>query len=175
MLTDQELDRMAGEAFAGAGFTGGRGTLMDLIAQAQLTIVLQADLARVTAERDTFLAFKHLVHDWLDKAGVPKDPDPDGNAKSGCRISGRMEWLRNDLQSAANRQYDETVNQVARCGAAELECELLRERLAKLERVAAEARRLTNSNRDHWSARQAALIEALVALGAKPAERKEPT
>lgn len=38
-------------------------------------------------------AFKQWVHGWLDAIGVPHDPDPEGTAQHGCRISGRMRHL----------------------------------------------------------------------------------
>lgn len=45
-------------------------------------------------ERDKLLAFKTWVHSWLDANGVPADPDPEKTASTGCRIGGRMEWLK---------------------------------------------------------------------------------
>jgi hypothetical protein len=37
--------------------------------------------------------FKSFVHTYLDSIGVPADPFPEENAKHGCRISGRLQWL----------------------------------------------------------------------------------
>lgn len=37
--------------------------------------------------------FKKYVHRKLDEFGVPHDPDPEHNAKHGCRIEGRLNWL----------------------------------------------------------------------------------
>jgi hypothetical protein len=37
--------------------------------------------------------FKAYVHGRLDAAGVPIDPDPEANAKHGCRIEGRLNWV----------------------------------------------------------------------------------
>lgn len=38
-------------------------------------------------------AFKKYVHDRLDAAGVPADPQPEENAKHGCRIEGRLNYV----------------------------------------------------------------------------------
>lgn len=38
-------------------------------------------------------AFKAYVHQRLDAAGVPADPEPVQNAEHGCRIEGRLNWL----------------------------------------------------------------------------------
>lgn len=51
------------------------------------------DHARDIREIIALRAFKSWVHSYLDGKGVPHDPDPAGNAKHGCRISGRMEWV----------------------------------------------------------------------------------
>ncbi len=51
---------------------------------------------RASAARDEVAAlrkFKSFVHDFLTKIGVPSDPFPEENAKHGCRISGRLQWL----------------------------------------------------------------------------------
>ena len=40
--------------------------------------------------------FKDFVHARLDAYGVPHDPDPEGNKKHGCRISGRLKWLHDE-------------------------------------------------------------------------------
>ncbi len=37
--------------------------------------------------------FKSFVHRRLDEYQVPSDPFPEENAKHGCRISGRLQWL----------------------------------------------------------------------------------
>lgn len=66
-----------------------------------------AKLAELRAQRDTMLrdraealkateraeAFKRYVHGRLDAAGVPADPEPEANAKHGCRIEGRLNFL----------------------------------------------------------------------------------
>jgi len=45
--------------------------------------------------------FKTYVHDRLDKAGVPADPNPEQTAKTGCRIEGRLDWVLNGRHYAA--------------------------------------------------------------------------
>lgn len=52
----------------------------------------QAELAAVTAERDALQRFKEYVHQRLDDAGVPVDPDSPHKA-AGCRIGGRMDVI----------------------------------------------------------------------------------
>lgn len=41
--------------------------------------------------------FKTWVHKKFDSLGVPADPLPEGNAKHGCRISGRFVWMEKNL------------------------------------------------------------------------------
>lgn len=53
----------------------------------------QALLSKAEAERDHLQKFKDYVHQRLDAGGVPFDPDPETNEKSGCRIGGRLSWL----------------------------------------------------------------------------------
>lgn len=48
---------------------------------------------RLKIERDQAQAFKVYVHQRLDAAGVPFNPEPETNAKHGCRIEGRLNWL----------------------------------------------------------------------------------
>jgi hypothetical protein len=59
-------------------------------AKAGLTV---GQIEKIVAERDKLQAFKNWIHDYLDAQGVPRDPDPEGNARHGCRIGGRMSWL----------------------------------------------------------------------------------
>lgn len=44
--------------------------------------------------------FKAWVHAWLDRAGVPTDPDPAHTELHGCRIAGRMNWLLGRIRAA---------------------------------------------------------------------------
>lgn len=72
-------------------------------------------------------AFKTWVHSFLDGKGVPHDPDPEENARCGCRIGGRMRWLFAKLATAEaklNRVPDVIADLRRRgfhTGAAELE------------------------------------------------------
>lgn len=38
-------------------------------------------------------AFKDYVHERLDKMGVPANPEPEQNEKTGCRIEGRLNYV----------------------------------------------------------------------------------
>ena len=67
----------------------------------------EREVHRLTRERDAALQraetaekFKRWVHDWLDAYGVPADPAPSHTRETGCRISGRMEWLKVQIDSA---------------------------------------------------------------------------
>jgi hypothetical protein len=44
------------------------------------------------------ISFKEYVHDRLDKAGVPVDPEPTNNAEHGCRIEGRLNYVFEQLR-----------------------------------------------------------------------------
>jgi hypothetical protein len=59
----------------------------DLLAQA----AAEADSLR--ARVDKLQAFKDYVHQRLDAAGVPADPEADKNAEHGCRIEGRLNFV----------------------------------------------------------------------------------
>lgn len=49
-------------------------------------------LQSLLSERDALLAFKNYVHQRLDAAGVPVDPDSPHKAE-GCRVGGRLDWV----------------------------------------------------------------------------------
>lgn len=53
--------------------------------------------------------FKSFVHDYLDKTGVPADPDPEKNKATGCRISCRLDWLQNKL-IASEKKIEEILD-----------------------------------------------------------------
>lgn len=42
-------------------------------------------------------AFKDYVHERLDKMGVPENPEPEENEKSGCRIEGRLNYIERKM------------------------------------------------------------------------------
>ncbi len=50
------------------------------------------DVAALKAAHDKLARFKAYVHDRLDAAGVPVDPESAHKAE-GCRIGGRLDWL----------------------------------------------------------------------------------
>lgn len=54
---------------------------------------LRAQLEARSVDDVRAIAFKAYVHTRLDGAGVPADPEPEQNAKHGCRIEGRLNWL----------------------------------------------------------------------------------
>lgn len=54
------------------------------------------DLPTAFVPRETAEAFKKYVHDRLDKMGVPSDPEPEQNAKHGCRIEGRLNYIEQE-------------------------------------------------------------------------------
>lgn len=62
--------------------------------------LLRGQLANEVVRRNKLQAFKDWVHNWLDKAGVPHDPDQERNKITGCRVGGRLEWLMTKLKEA---------------------------------------------------------------------------
>lgn len=57
----------------------------------------QAALTEWKARAEKAEGFKAWVHAFLDGKQVPHDPDPAANAEHGCRISGRMKWVFDQL------------------------------------------------------------------------------
>lgn len=60
---------------------------------AQLKADLEALVAAGQADAEKLkaaIAFKAYVHTRLDEMGIPADPEPEQNAKHGCRIEGRL-------------------------------------------------------------------------------------
>jgi hypothetical protein len=55
--------------------------------------LLARSLVRSNERAEKLQKFKDWVHGWLDGQDVPADPYPDKTAISGCRISGRLEWM----------------------------------------------------------------------------------
>lgn len=49
---------------------------------------------------DRLLRFKAYVHERLDQMNVPADPEPAENAKHGCRIEGRLNWIISEMIDA---------------------------------------------------------------------------
>lgn len=54
---------------------------------------LHAALDRLRTELAEREKFKTYVHERLDAAGVPHDPDPEKTAETGCRVGRRLDWL----------------------------------------------------------------------------------
>lgn len=82
---------------AGNGVVVGKVGLLDLVddrddARAMLQTVT-AELAAASTRVQQLEAFKRYVHERLDQAGVPADPQPEENAKHGCRIEGRLNYV----------------------------------------------------------------------------------
>lgn len=46
-------------------------------------------------ENEKLRKFKEYVHARLDQMGLPEDPEPENNAKHGCRIEGRLNLVGN--------------------------------------------------------------------------------
>ena len=66
-----------------------------LSANVQRVRELQGLNDTVVFERAKLSAFKTYVHERLDAAGVPADPEPEANAIHGCRIEGRLNFVLN--------------------------------------------------------------------------------
>lgn len=74
---------------------------------------------------DRLLRFKAYVHERLDQMNVPADPEPAENAKHGCRIEGRLNWIISEMIDA-----DEARDQAEqRAERLELEVAALRSKL----------------------------------------------
>ncbi len=77
--------------------------IRDLVAHWRDLLKRSRQFGRATVvERDNYQVkaaklqeFKDFVHKRLDEYGVPADPEPEQTAKHGCRIEGRLAWLRN--------------------------------------------------------------------------------
>jgi hypothetical protein len=50
-------------------------------------------------EIDKLRAFKTYVHKRLDEMGVPEDPEPEKNKEHGCRIEGRLNYVKTKLET----------------------------------------------------------------------------
>lgn len=93
--------------------------LTDVQRDAHDTIVsLRAYATNLLAERDNYASqvevlskraadlakFKSFVHTTLDKMGVPTDPDPAATHAHGCRISGRLKWMKQEMARSTNAE-----------------------------------------------------------------------
>jgi hypothetical protein len=66
--------------------------------------------AVLRAEIEKLEAFKTYVHKRLDAASVPRNPEPEENAKHGCRVEGRLNHLERQLASAKKEAQDWQVH-----------------------------------------------------------------
>ena len=64
---------------------------------------LQSEVELLRDELAKLAAFKKYVHDRLDEAGVPVDPDSP-HKEHGCRIGGRLDHVFNEL-AELKRKY----------------------------------------------------------------------
>jgi len=60
---------------------------------------LEAETKELKKQLKAAKAFKTFVHKSLDDYGVPADPEPEETAKHGCRISGRLNWLYDEINN----------------------------------------------------------------------------
>lgn len=110
-LTDEEVDQLL-ERFDQTEPKLQRQIIAMFCAKATLYGGLAERVEELELQRDKLQAFKDWVHAWLTRNGVPEDPNPQRNAATGCRIGGRLEWLkanlrpRVDSRSAAEKQAD---------------------------------------------------------------------
>lgn len=92
------LDGSAGESHL-ASLSAARDALPDLLAALDAK---DAEVGRLTEERDKLQRFKDWVHAYLDAHGVPHHP-PGTHGAEGCRIGDRMDWLMADLAARDRR------------------------------------------------------------------------
>lgn len=94
------------------GFMETRTIFPSTIHEAYVPVV--ADLI---AERDALAKFKAYVHQRLDEAGVPVDPDSPHKA-AGCRIGGRLDFVLAERNAArAERDTFKKSLETIECGA----------------------------------------------------------
>lgn len=70
------------------------------------------DLSLVELEK--LREFKNYVHKRLDEIGVPRDPEPANNAKHGCRIEGRLNFLQKMIEPPVTVDYLSMVSKFHR-------------------------------------------------------------
>jgi len=59
---------------------------------------------------DDLQKFKDFVHTRIDAYGVPYDPDAEGTKIHGCRISNRLEWMKDNY----DRGYFDGIDRIIR-------------------------------------------------------------
>jgi ribosomal protein S27AE len=64
----------------------------------------------LTKEVEKLRKFKEYVHDRLDKMGVPSDPEPANNVSHGCRIEGRLNFIKATTDDLLKRSFNREDN-----------------------------------------------------------------
>jgi hypothetical protein len=64
----------------------------------------------LTKEVEKLRKFKKYVHDRLDKMGVPSDPEPANNVSHGCRIEGRLNFIKATTDDLLKRSFNREDN-----------------------------------------------------------------
>jgi hypothetical protein len=132
----------------------------DLESVKSKVFAIAEDRATMQVRLSAALAFKTYVHKRLDDAGVPADPEPETNAKTGCRIGGRLNWLIHgrDAQRKMNEATHAAFHEVSRSmhSPGDNGAELLRKVADERAALAAEAR--------EWEASHAKAMEENIGL-----------
>lgn len=76
---------------------------------------LLAENDRLKADLEARQKFKDWVHGFLDGVGVPADPDPEHTKEHGCRISGRMRYLTDQIDRLRDALQDIRDEAIADC------------------------------------------------------------
>lgn len=84
---------VSGDAHPNAGRMTRDDLERDLTSVAANRSELIDTLHEVIEERNKLAEFKAYVHKRLDAMGVPHDPTPETTTATGCRISGRLDYL----------------------------------------------------------------------------------
>lgn len=137
----RELELLHGRPFSERNYTAMHARLTSAERERDEA---RAQLADVTAERDKLAKFKAYVHERLDMAGVPADPDSPHRAE-GCRIGGRLDWLIDELEkyktlrgwaeTAAGTELEQRMAEQRRAVAAEQREKGLREALEEIAKA----------------------------------------
>lgn len=67
----------------------------------------------ITDEVNKLKQFKKYVHERLDAMNIPSDPEPESNAKHGCRIEGRLNFVQSRLLMPLPHPTKESVLKAA--------------------------------------------------------------
>lgn len=75
----------------------------------ELLASTEAQVRSLVFERDKLATFKRYVHSQLDTMCVPADPHPTQTKLTGCRISGRLEFMRDQYVKSTDVLSDRGV------------------------------------------------------------------